>query len=149
MEIHTLGICPEFTQWLSKVGTDTIGVWNQCPNPWLFLVNSFLKLMCPRKHQLLRHLEGSPFPPLLPSQQCTPATKVCQHPSQIFCICVVIYFLSFFFSIFFSLVFTPMVVYDFTRYCFLLSNFVGQFFLTENAVFSHSVMSDSLWPHGL
>ena len=117
------------------------GAWNQCPNPWLFLVHPFLKLMCPRKHQLLRPLEVSPFSPCCPHS----SAYLLQRCANIHLRSSV----SALSDIFFSLVFTPMVVYDFTRYCFLLSNFVGQFFLTENAVFNHSVMSNSLRPHGL
>lgn len=118
--VRTLGCVLSLQPDFPRLARTHMGIWNLHPDRWLFVMSSFLKVIFPTKHGLSGCQEGSP-PPLLSHQHLlTPHYQVQLQPSQIS------------WPTFFLWLFTLMVVAAFTKYCSVLSNVVGQFFLTEN-----------------
>lgn len=81
VRIPTLVCVQTLHQNFPRLGRTQIGLWNQCLDLWLFIINSFLKVICPREQGLSGRLEGS-LPPL--SQQCPLLTiRALLQPSQV------------------------------------------------------------------
>lgn len=68
VRVPTLVCVQTLHQNFPRLGRTQIGLWNQCLDLWLFITNSFLKVICPRERAVGASWRFSPTPfPAVPT----------------------------------------------------------------------------------